>query len=39
MDTADTMREEAPTISDEVKKPGIFDSWATKFKEFLDKAE
>ncbi|QJP34374.1 cell division protein FtsA [Nonlabens sp. Ci31] len=31
--------EESSTISEEVKKKGIFDTWATKFKEFLDKAE
>ncbi|WP_213521452.1 cell division protein FtsA [Nonlabens sp.] len=31
--------EEASTISEEIKKKGIFDAWATKFKEFLDKAE
>jgi cell division protein FtsA len=31
--------EESSTISVEVKKKGIFDTWATKFKEFLDKAE
>jgi cell division protein FtsA len=31
--------EDSSTISEEVKKKGIFDAWATKFKEFLDKAE
>jgi cell division protein FtsA len=31
--------EESSTISDEVKKKGIFDAWATRFKDFLDKAE
>ena len=31
--------EEHHSVSDEVKKKGIFDAWATKFKEFLDKAE
>jgi cell division protein FtsA len=31
--------EESSTVSEEVKKKGIFDAWATKFKEFLDKAE
>ncbi|AGC75922.1 cell division protein FtsA [Nonlabens dokdonensis] len=31
--------EERPSVSEEIKKKGIFDSWATKFKEFLDKAE
>jgi cell division protein FtsA len=31
--------EESSAISDEVKKKGIFDAWATRFKDFLDKAE
>lgn len=33
------IEEEKPAIPDDIKKKGIFDTWATKFKEFLDKAE
>ncbi|OUS18718.1 cell division protein FtsA, partial [Nonlabens dokdonensis] len=35
----EVQEEERPTVTEEIKKKGIFDSWATKFKEFLDKAE
>lgn len=31
--------EEAPKITQPTKRKGIFDTWATKFKEFLDNAE
>jgi cell division protein FtsA len=35
----EAVEEKKPTNLDDIKKKGIFDTWATKFKEFLDNAE